>query len=261
MSQQINSFSKEVLDELKSYVYRLIDPRDGTTFYVGKGKGNRLFAHVNGALENYQGVDYLSDEEKDNYSNLKIKRIREIHDDGLEVIHVIQRWGLTDEQAFLVEATLIDVYGMEHLSNRVKGKDREHGVCNAETLEMKYHCPYFEDSPEFPAYIIIKVKNWWINERGNDRYEATRSAWHIAKWRTNPKVYPYVLSVTNGIVREVYEVKYWQEAGRDGRKEFVGCVAPEDIRNLFVRKRIPECYSKKGVQSPVLFSKIYNEKK
>jgi hypothetical protein len=30
-------FSKKIADELKYYVYRLIDPRSGVTFYVGNG--------------------------------------------------------------------------------------------------------------------------------------------------------------------------------------------------------------------------------
>lgn len=30
----------------KFYVYTLIDPRDGSVFYVGKGKGNRCFVHT-----------------------------------------------------------------------------------------------------------------------------------------------------------------------------------------------------------------------
>ncbi len=28
------------------YVYRLVDPNTGHTFYVGKGKGDRVFQHV-----------------------------------------------------------------------------------------------------------------------------------------------------------------------------------------------------------------------
>ena len=43
-----NQFTPEVTDALKWYVYRLIDPRNGETFYVGKGKANRVFAHAAG---------------------------------------------------------------------------------------------------------------------------------------------------------------------------------------------------------------------
>ena len=41
---KINAFPSEVIKELNYYVYRLIDPRNGKTFYVGKG--NRVFTHV-----------------------------------------------------------------------------------------------------------------------------------------------------------------------------------------------------------------------
>jgi hypothetical protein len=45
----IDKFSKEAVEQLGRYVYRLIDPRDGTTFYVGKGQGNQVFSHVEAA--------------------------------------------------------------------------------------------------------------------------------------------------------------------------------------------------------------------
>ena len=48
--------------------------------------------------------------------------------------------------------------------------------------------------------------DYWLNQR-KDRYECTRSAWKL-----NPEIakkYPYVLSVTGGIVREVYKVTEW----------------------------------------------------
>ena len=41
-------FPEKLADEIKYYVYRLIDPRNGQTFYVGKGKGNRVFMHAQG---------------------------------------------------------------------------------------------------------------------------------------------------------------------------------------------------------------------
>ena len=46
IQREIDSFPPEVARRLKTYVYRLIDPRNGETFYVGKGQGNRVFNHI-----------------------------------------------------------------------------------------------------------------------------------------------------------------------------------------------------------------------
>ena len=32
-------FTQKVIDELQSYVYALVDPRNNCIFYIGKGKG------------------------------------------------------------------------------------------------------------------------------------------------------------------------------------------------------------------------------
>ena len=47
----MNRFLEESFDTLGCYVYRLIDPRNGKTFYIGRGRGNRVFAHVNDELK------------------------------------------------------------------------------------------------------------------------------------------------------------------------------------------------------------------
>ena len=99
-------FTKEVCDKINYYVYRLIDPRNGQTFYVGKGKDNRVFAHINGALKDYNGVNYLEEDEDDESSKIKI--IRNIKNAGLNVLHVIQRYGMGEKEAFEVESALID---------------------------------------------------------------------------------------------------------------------------------------------------------
>ncbi len=81
----INEFPSGMIEHLGWYVYRLIDPRDGSTFYVGKGKGNRVFAHMRGEVAAADDDELLSN---------KLKQLREIRLAGLEVIHVIHRHGI-----------------------------------------------------------------------------------------------------------------------------------------------------------------------
>ena len=76
------NFPPGVADQLKWYVYRLIDPRNGETFYVGKGRGDRIFQHAKGALSSTNDEDT---------ADLKSQRIKAIATAGLHVAHVIHR--------------------------------------------------------------------------------------------------------------------------------------------------------------------------
>ena len=40
-------FNRNTIDNLKFYVYGLKDPFSNKYFYIGKGKANRVFSHVN----------------------------------------------------------------------------------------------------------------------------------------------------------------------------------------------------------------------
>lgn len=42
----MKQFTQKAIDGFGNYVYRLIDPRNGETFYIGKSKGNRVYAHI-----------------------------------------------------------------------------------------------------------------------------------------------------------------------------------------------------------------------
>lgn len=244
-------FTPEVCLELKYYVYRLVDPRNGQTFYVGKGKNNRVFAHANCALENYSDVDYIP--ELDDDENLKYKTIREIKDSGLEVIYIIQKYGLDERDAFIVESALIDAYSIDRkLTNKIKGFNSTEPT-NAITLQRDLSAREYIDSKSNPKYMIIKVKDYWLNQRSN-RYECTRSAWKVTP--SQAIKYPYVLSVTGGIVREVYKVTEWHYCeGRKGRAEFTGTLAEPEVQKIFLGKRIPSKYRKKGQASPCLYCK------
>lgn len=247
---KIDKFSPEVCEELGYYVYRLVDPTNGQTFYVGKGKNNRVFAHMNNALKNYNGENYIEkDEEK---VSLKSDIIAKIKDAGLEVIPIIQAYRLTSEEAFKIEKVLIEVYSLGKLANIVGGQG-DFSCANAITLKKEFSKKEYVDSPSNPKYIIIKTTDLAISERG-DRYEATRSAWVLDLERA--KKCPYVLSVTNGVVKDVYKVNEWHKsADRDRRIEFTGEVAEENIRKIFLDKKLPEEYRLKGAANPARYCK------
>ena len=135
-----DSFPTGVAERLKWYVYRLIDPRNGETFYVGKGKENRIFAH---AKADYtatisQGASALHEEDNEDASDLKMKRINEIRAAGLEVGHVVHQHGIEQEKvAYQVEAALIDAY--PGLTNLVEGRgSRDYGTRHVEEIVAQY---------------------------------------------------------------------------------------------------------------------------
>lgn len=50
------AFKSSVIEALGYYVYCLVDPRDNRIFYVGKGRGNRVFEHVQRRCANAVGL-------------------------------------------------------------------------------------------------------------------------------------------------------------------------------------------------------------
>lgn len=253
--EKIQCFSPEVCEKIKYYVYRLIDPRTGQTFYVGKGKGNRVFAHVNCALKNYMGENFETEDD----DNLKIQTIREIQKAGLNVIHIIQCWNLENQEAYLVESALMDCY--PNLTNLQKGHYHEFGITNAYTLQRDLCIEQYAE-PEDIDYLIIKtsegrvnycIEDYQLQTYQDGLYEATRAAWRLSL--SKAQKYKYVLSVIGGIVKEVYEVEQWLPSEHEGRIEFEGHIAQKDIRDYFYNKRIPDKYVKKGAANPALYKK------
>src|SRR5262249_47512117 len=122
----MQEFSTSVSEKIGFYVYSLIDPRDDKTFYIGKGEGNRVFAHANAALS-------ASD------ANEQLDTIRAVEEQGLAVRYTILRHGLTEKEAFEVESALIDYIGLERLTNIVSGHDSdERGKMDVADIISKY---------------------------------------------------------------------------------------------------------------------------
>jgi hypothetical protein len=240
---EIESFPAEVARKLKTYVYRLIDPRNGETFYVGKGRGDRVFSHI-------RGEQKLEGDELDN----KLKRIREIRLAGFEVAHVIHRHGMDDKTAFEVEAALIDAYpGLTNIVGGAGGND--YGAMHAKEIIRRY-------SAELAVFqhkaLLISVNR---SATETSLYDATRYAWKISK--SKAKQAEVILATVQSLIVGAFIADNWLDAtganlpGREdvpGRLGFVGREAPADIKELYVGKRVPDEYRKRGAANPIKYT-------
>lgn len=242
-----DSFPHGVTDKLGWYVYRLVDPRNGETFYVGKGQGNRIFTHSQGALQP------TSDE---GASDLKSQRIKEILTIGLEVGHVVHRHGIgSSNMAYQVEAALIDAY--PGLTNQVGGHGSDdYGVQHIEEIIRAYGAEPF-DVGEPLILISIGV---YFNREGYSVYEAVRGVWKLDV--TRAEKHHLVLARHKGLVVGAYRPDAWLEATPEnfprmeveepGRWGFRGKRA-DDVWDDYVGKRVPDRFLKKGAANPVRY--------
>ena len=126
-----------------------------------------------------------------------------------------------------------------------------------------------------PKFMIIKthwervalLKSHFNCSDKEALYHATRHAWRVTYDKAMR--YDYVLAVIDKKVQEVYKVGNWKLVSQEngnywgldldgekaiGRYEFWGEVAPDNIRALWVGKRIPFQFMRMGLASPVLYS-------
>lgn len=238
------SFPLDVSRRLKTYVYRLIDPRNGETFYVGKGRGNRVFAHIRAE----QGL------EGDDLDN-KLRRIRDIRLAGFEVAHVIHRHGMDDATAFEVEAALIDAYpGLTNVAGGSGASDV--GAMHAQEIIRRYSAE--------PAVFQHKALLISVNRSAAERslYDATRYAWKISRRKAMQA--EVILSTLHGLIVGAFVADQWLDATVEnfpglggtvpGRLGFVGHEAPASLQDLYVGKRVPDEYRKRGASYPIKYT-------
>ena len=247
-------FSEKVVNSIGNYVYRLIDPRNGETFYVGKGKGNRVFQHA------FNEIGLTGDED---FFSEKFDRIREIRNQGLEVLHVIHRHGIPESAVYEVEAALIDAYpGLSNEQSGHGGSDR--GPMNTLEIIKHYDLPELDFEPK-DKLVLININRVENKSSPSAILSQVQYAWkiNIAKARTAD----YVLAVERGVVIGVFQVFEWLPAlaenfhgrpDREGRYGFIGKPANDNVWSYYVSdfgKRIsnPEM---KHVQNPIRYWNI-----
>lgn len=239
-------FDEKTIRALGSYVYCLIDPRNGQAFYIGKGERNRVFDHVREA----------KDEEKETG---KLNIIREIELDNRVVEHVIIKHGLSSDEAHIVEGALIDF--AKHfdigLSNVVLGRESiVTGIMTTDEIKRKYEAEPLEKIGEDCVVININRK-YKRAKNATTIYELAKESWAIRDKRIGPPKDPilkYVLVEYRGFIVEVFKVNHWyktsDDKGRD-RWAFEGTVAPSCVRDLYINRSIKK---KRGAANPITYN-------
>ena len=114
------------------------------------------------------------------------------------------------------------------------------------------------------AAVLLRLASRYREDMSaQELYEVTRGPWRIAAAKRDR--IEYALAIADGVVREVYRVEQWQEAGSTpyqtrpqaevkvaGRWEFSGKPAPKAVRERYLGASVAEHYSG-GNPNPVRY--------
>jgi len=184
----MDRFSSKTIEQLKFYVYVYIDPRTDEPFYIGKWKGNRAFSHLRDAGEGD-----------------KAAVLRELADLDLEPRIELLKYGLSEREALLVEATAIDLIDVGKLTNLARGHGSRFGArASVEEVEATLNGRPVDVAE---AALLININRLFrYGMKPIELYDATRSAWKLGPRRERAR---FAMSVYRGVVREVYEIRAW----------------------------------------------------
>lgn len=121
--------------------------------------------------------------------------------------------------------------------------------------------------------ILIRINRTYRESMSKDAlYDYTRGRWKLNTERA--KNAKYAIAVYKGIVQEVYEIYNWHDAGTtestrkpsdnpelnstkslEGRFEFTGKVAPEEIREKYNSKSVRH-YFVRGNSNPINYLNV-----
>ncbi|HSH73340.1 MAG TPA: hypothetical protein VK974_09810 [Methylophilaceae bacterium] len=116
---------------------------------------------------------------------------------------------------------------------------------------------------DVPVMLIDIQLRYYEGITALELYEVTRGAWRVGSRREGVR---YAFAVAGNVIREVYEIDGWYRAGTtpyrikpfesfivDGRWEFIGSLAPAEIRSKFKGHSVAG-YFNKGQQNQVAYA-------
>ena len=237
----------DIQKKLMWYVYLLSDPNTNEIFYVGKGKGNRVFDH----FKNLKKDDPKSQKIKEILSQEKEPKIEFlIH--GIENENTIKR----------IESSIIDLIDKKNLTNKIGGyESSDFGRMDLNQIIGKYSSKKVDVKEKV---LLIKLsKSFRYNMSEVELYDYTRGIWIISEKKR--KEIEYVFCVYDGIVQETYNVIDWFPGGSTysvrydkeewkihERWEFVGNISHE-MRKKYRHKSVSH-YFPSGSRNPVRYT-------
>ncbi|TJZ80222.1 GIY-YIG nuclease family protein [Rhodococcus oryzae] len=239
-----------VAEQLGRYVYALLDPRNRSVFYVGSGRGNRVFGHVWAALEENESLRLLERQEKDSSESTAatIGRIRDVYDSGHEVEHFIVAHRITsaddDRVADEIGRALVGVLGLIEPDTEFPGVTNpsdgplETTAATVDDLVLQYAAEPVPDLPT-PCF-LVEVKG--AAKRGttpDEIYAMSRQSWAAGNAVRDSAKIPVIVFADN-IVRAVYRAESWAMVPRSTDTtlwRFTGTADPE-LEAQYVNKRV-----------------------
>ena len=116
---------KNTLNKIEWYLYALCEIKNGKRipFYIGKGKDARCLDHLN-----------------EDIGSIKVKRIQELLNKNSFGIDILRHGIKDDKTAKLIEATCIDLIGVDDLTNKVRGHATDMGRMSLEEIDNIISC-------------------------------------------------------------------------------------------------------------------------
>jgi hypothetical protein len=221
-------FEPDVVVRLRSYVFLLVDPRTGRPFAVGRGKGDKCYRTL-AALRNGSGDPQVVD------------RVRKIEAGGRQVRVDVLRYGLTGEQARLVEAAAADALGLAgHPDGQRVTADALRSALSRPAKFKRAH-----------QVVLLRLSP-------SDLGSVARHRWRIGRRWTDvgsPRAPKWAVIVVDDLVRAVCSIDGWEATGDPAspatRYILLGRSDPE-MERRYVGRSVA-AYRTTGSPSPVTY--------